>query len=374
MSGFRPKEAARRLGIPTSTLRLWSMRFVPLLSEHAASAQGRHRRYSEEDLRVLQRAGELLRAGSTFEEALTGCRATVPGLPADAGSRECEVLQLFKKREAILAPKQRWLAERFSARPEDVVFGTLRSLSESTGVSTLTILRFAKALGFKGFQALQAALRSSYYVKAGAFTQDKASTSHIGGILELHRSHLQEVQTGVDVGRIDAVCRLLEQARRIRICATGTSSVLAGLLQRELYYAGISSEVISAAGVDMVIGLAGVGKGDVVVGIHLAMTFLDAVNAIKLAKSKGAQTIVIGGTASSPLMDTADYFLYAPASGRELHFSVVGLVALIEVLVARLIERRPEAAALARKTFLDLALEERLILLPRERPAKKRRS
>ena len=251
-----------------------------------------------------------------------------------------------------------------------MIFGTLRSLAESTGISALTILRFAKAVGFEGFQALQAAMRSSYYVKAGAFTEDRAMTSHIGGMLDLQRAHLTEVRNGIEVERIDAVCQLVEQARRIRICATGTSSVLAEVLQREMYYAGISSEVISAAGVDMVIGMAGVEKGDVVIGIHLSMTFLDVFNAIKLARARGAQTVVIGGTASSPLKGTADHFLYAPASGRELHFSVVGLVALIEVLVARMIERRPEAAAAARKTFLDLALEERLILLPREQTAK----
>jgi len=70
---YRPGEAASRLGIPPSTLRLYSARFADLLSSAAGggaqgdTAEGRHRRYTPEDLAVLAEIRRLLAAGLSSE-------------------------------------------------------------------------------------------------------------------------------------------------------------------------------------------------------------------------------------------------------------------------------------------------------------------
>jgi DNA-binding transcriptional MerR regulator len=73
---YRPAEAASLLGVPSSTLRLYSVRFAPLLSESAAEplerAGGRpgYRVYAPRDLDVLKDGKRLLEQGFTFGEAL----------------------------------------------------------------------------------------------------------------------------------------------------------------------------------------------------------------------------------------------------------------------------------------------------------------
>jgi DNA-binding transcriptional MerR regulator len=70
---YRPSEAASRLGIPPSTLRLYAARFADLLSSAAGggaqrdTAEGRHRRYTPEDLAVLAEIRRLLAAGLSSE-------------------------------------------------------------------------------------------------------------------------------------------------------------------------------------------------------------------------------------------------------------------------------------------------------------------
>ena len=69
----RPADAARELGIPASTLRRWSRRFAPFLSDEANGAaraqNGRgHRRYTEQDKIILARCKTLLGEGKTFEQ------------------------------------------------------------------------------------------------------------------------------------------------------------------------------------------------------------------------------------------------------------------------------------------------------------------
>ena len=73
---YRPREVARQLGVPDSTLRTYAAHFAPLLSAPArpdASYDGRgfrHRRYAEADLVTLRAAKELLDAGMSYEAIL----------------------------------------------------------------------------------------------------------------------------------------------------------------------------------------------------------------------------------------------------------------------------------------------------------------
>lgn len=73
---LKPAEAAAALGVPPSTLRLYSVRFAWVLSESAAAPVERsggrpgYRLYSERDLVVLRAGKDLLGTGLTYEEAL----------------------------------------------------------------------------------------------------------------------------------------------------------------------------------------------------------------------------------------------------------------------------------------------------------------
>src|SRR5439155_26759498 len=89
---YRPGEAASRLGVPISTLRLWSARFGGLLSDHgsgrARSRDGRpgHRVYTASDLGTLMRGKDLLGRGLTYEEGERELSAAVHGTAAGPGS------------------------------------------------------------------------------------------------------------------------------------------------------------------------------------------------------------------------------------------------------------------------------------------------
>lgn len=75
-AGYRPAEAAHLLGVPPSTLRLYSVRFASLLSPSAAQPVERgggrpgYRIYTARDLDVLRDGKSLLERGLTYDEAL----------------------------------------------------------------------------------------------------------------------------------------------------------------------------------------------------------------------------------------------------------------------------------------------------------------
>lgn len=77
---LKPAEAAKRLGMPPSTLRVYSTKFAEMLSDGASnppvSSDGRtgHRLYSDRDLVILAKAKEALARGLTYDQALAELR------------------------------------------------------------------------------------------------------------------------------------------------------------------------------------------------------------------------------------------------------------------------------------------------------------
>ena len=75
-----PADAASGLRLPSSTLRLYSVKFSTLLSNYATprdrSGRPGRRRYTADDLEVLARARDLVRNGRSFKETVVAMGGT----------------------------------------------------------------------------------------------------------------------------------------------------------------------------------------------------------------------------------------------------------------------------------------------------------
>lgn len=99
---MKPAEVGKRLGMPPSTLRIYSAKFAEVLSESAArppvTPEGKvgYRLYTERDLVVLRKAKELLAQGLTYDQVLAELRLVVPGRVRSRGGApagEVEVVE-----------------------------------------------------------------------------------------------------------------------------------------------------------------------------------------------------------------------------------------------------------------------------------------
>src|SRR2546430_1350336 len=91
-----------------------------------------------------------------------------------------------------LPRKQRELARALLEQPHAFAFGSLRELGRWLDADATTILRFAQALGYSGYQALQASVRRAYLEQAGlpAMPERVAAASTVERVEAVRTRHL----------------------------------------------------------------------------------------------------------------------------------------------------------------------------------------
>lgn len=275
---------------------------------------------------------------------------------------------LFAEIEARLPDmpgKQVLLSRAILEAPELIAFGSIRELSSKLGMNSATVIRFAKSLGFSGYQELQGAIRELYLARAG-LTNTRRTSAENGensaaetfrqqlSNLETARAHLSEMD-------LDQVADTLLNARNIFVCTTGSAIVPGMILERLLRHVGLRGQLVSGSSVDRLIALHDLSSEDVVIVIGLWLTFRESLQALSIARRNQSKTISIVGSTSSPLSQATDHTLLAPSAGASLTFSVVAPVAVVEALVAHVARRQPDRQQAVEQILHDLYLEEDLL-------------
>jgi len=153
---------------------------------------------------------------------------------------------------------------------------------------------------------------------------------------------------------LDAVCEAVVDARRIVVVAAGGAAPLGTLFVGLLRHAGLAGELVPAAGAELAVALHDIARDDVLVAVSLWFVFRETLEALQLAKSRGATTVVIAGSARNPFGPYADHLLVAPSEAGPLLCSIVAGAALIEELVARLATTRPAQVLAHNQALWDM--------------------
>lgn len=104
-----PSDVADELNISSSTLRRWSTEFADFLSESAglpelsSSGEPVHRRYAEEDVKVLGTVSELLSRGLTYREIAAQLERVRQGLNDETRGNELAVMPSASESSSALS-------------------------------------------------------------------------------------------------------------------------------------------------------------------------------------------------------------------------------------------------------------------------------
>ena len=238
---------------------------------------------------------------------------------------EKDILQRIAEECGDYSKRQKAIAKYICENSEIVAFMTAQMLSEATGVSESSVVRFARQLGFDGYIELRRALQQ--LIKERIATREEAAeldSRELGQLVAAGVQSLQAIATPQNERALEQAFLLLSGAERIVVQAglgmEGLDSNFAGGLRALGFPAcvapeGITREILALDDRSVLVSISG----------HYYSGLLGPV---RYARARNAGVLVLAEDETVPLRQYADAMLV----GRGLAAVVVLITALLSTL------------------------------------------
>ncbi|WP_137178274.1 MurR/RpiR family transcriptional regulator [Roseomonas sp. AR75] len=217
------------------------------------------------------------------------------------------LVKLIEDRAGDLSPAQRALARHVAGNYQAVAFSTVADLARAVGVSEATVVRFANALGFSGYPALQQEVRRM--VRADLKGTDRLSraappsTADGGALARVMRKEMEniarlpEMQDGAALAEAAGVLR---GARRVLVVGARATAPLAFHLWFALDKLGLDVSRSLTADTEATDRLGRMDHRDAVVVIGFPRYLRALVAVLDFARRRGVRRVVV---TDSPFSD-----------------------------------------------------------------------
>jgi DNA-binding MurR/RpiR family transcriptional regulator len=273
------------------------------------------------------------------------------------------------KKFDTLSPKQRTLARFLLQNEAAPAFYSAADIAAEVGISSATVVRFARALGYDGYTDLQDAIRTTLptYRTIAERMAERVANGHDDHDL---RAQVTEVGTrmvrgtlaGIAQNDLDQVVEAVLAADQIKIFGSGLSSAAAILTEYHLVMLGLSARAFLNEGVGQVLHLAHISEGDLVIVVSIWRYIRSTVEALEVAREAGATCLAITDSPVSQVAGLADHVLVADTEGPAHSRSLSGIVALVDLIAATIADRRPEASMAAIERIEELYQKNDMLL------------
>ena len=257
-------------------------------------------------------------------------------------------------------------------RPEDVATASMRAVAGRAGVTPVTLVRLARALGFGDWQELRRPfverLRPApapYSARAEDLVKRKSPAALAHESFAAHAANLAATEAMNAPREIAEAATLLARARRVHVAGFRSCHALAAgfvyvyrLFRPDVFLVG------GALGLEL--DLRALGEGDAVIVLGFAPYSRECALVIEAAGRAGARRVAVTDSDVSPLALGADRVLRFAHAGPSFFPSIAAASALLESLLAVLLARGGRAA-LERLRAAERELETLGAYLPSEK-------
>jgi DNA-binding MurR/RpiR family transcriptional regulator len=277
----------------------------------------------------------------------------------DIGFAESGLGQALRRMLAEGSASNRAIADYLLRNQVRVTALGVEELAEACAVSTATISRFARDLGFRNFAAMRGAVAETLQSvlqpveKLRSTIARRAVQSPALESLGYAEAAITATSAALAGDRIDRIGAMLTKARAVYVLGFGLSSFLAGALAMHLQpFCRHVIDVAVGGGTEVAAShLATITAKDVLVVISLPRYTLDAVSLTRFARDSGATIVSITDSPASPLAALGHHVLYAHSTHPVLPSSSSAALAVIEALAVSLMtSNKANVAKAARHT------------------------
>ena len=209
-----------------------------------------------------------------------------------------------------LGKAEKKAADYIISHPEEVLPLSIVELAEQAGCSEATIVRFCKKLGFSGYQEFKISFARE--TKTSVINANMSKDDNAFAIFEKVCNDVycsfEKTKKILSPEKLQAAAEAIMNAKRIVVIGLGNSASIALDASHKLLRIGCNAYAYTDNHMQM-IAVSGLDVGDLVIAISHSGSSKDIVEAMQIARRKGAITIAITNQGRSPIQKHSDIIL-----------------------------------------------------------------
>lgn len=261
-----------------------------------------------------------------------------------------ELIQRLNQSGKKLSKSHRRIAECIVTHYDKAAFMTASRLGEYVGVSESTVVRFAAALGYEGYPQLQKALQELIRHRLTAsqrfeMTTDMDHTQVLSKVMKADIQNIRATLDELDLNAFEEVVERFLEAKQIYVLGLRSSAPIAQFFGHYLSFIFPNVTVVTSGISDIFEQLSRIGEDDLLVSISFPRYTSRTIEAMELARKRGASLVAITDGPLSPLHAAADICLMAKSDMASFVDSMAAPLSLINALIVALGQRRRQQVA-----------------------------
>lgn len=240
------------------------------------------------------------------------------------------------------------VADYVGTHAGDVIHCSISELADKVGVSEPTVIRFCRAIGFKGFQDFKIFLAQSIIPSMQNIHESLKGNEEvpelINNVFEANVNATQRSLRILDFPELDRVIKLMASSSRIIFFGLGGSAVVAMDAYHKMFRVNINCEWFNDPHM-AIMAASMMTPGQVFFAISHSGSTVDVVHAVELANKAGAETVAIVTHSKSPVSKIAGcslcvaanetMFKMEPMSSRIAQLSIIDVLSVGIAMASR---------------------------------------
>ena len=226
------------------------------------------------------------------------------------------VLLEIQKIYQTLRPSERRAADFILDHADQARRMSLEELAKSCGVSQPTVIRLAKAAGYRGYRQFHYALveelaardRETMSLYGCRLTREDRPADIPEKIVAAASRMMENNLKSISIPDFEAAVAALAQAEKIDIFSVENSNATAADLETKLLYLGLNCRRFVDS-YHQRIAADSMKPGEAAIGITYSGCSKDTVDALRIARERGAVTIVMTNFRDSVISRYADHLI-----------------------------------------------------------------
>jgi DNA-binding MurR/RpiR family transcriptional regulator len=260
-------------------------------------------------------------------------------------------LALFREKIAEhyirLGRNQRKIADFLTQQYHEAAFENAFALSQRLAVDPATVTRFAQRLGYAGYPELlreiQAMVKKELKVAYKPAVDKQDEEGLFLQALAQEKENIERAMTHLKGETVAEVVSALRAGRNVYVVAQGLAMDAARIFVFHLRgLLRLPVQLVAADTLEAPVFLSSLGAEDVVMGVSLSAVHDDTAQILRLAQSRGAKTIGLSASHSSPTASAADLTIVYPSESTAGIPSVASLTSILTALFQVIARREPE--------------------------------